>query len=228
MTLRFEKRIYSTAIPVRNCNMQRVKRIRFSVTLLLPLFFYVLFIFTNPVYLSSDNMEVAEVVGGIFGNNSYCQFLHPLLCMIIKPLNAIFPVTDVFTTLMHLSIYFSFSLRLYLGLESISGVPIKKWTIQDYLIIVLTFLSIIFFSAGVVIWNANYNVQTAFFISSGLTILALAKQRKKRKRWYVFGTLLISFGFMLRIEAALLFLPFIALEIIEHRGRLSTGDGSLC
>lgn len=190
-----------------------MKRTRTFICLLIPFLFYLLFIFTNPLYLSSDNMEVAEVVGGMFGDNNFCQFLHPLLCVLIKPLNSLFPATDVFTTLVHLGIYFTFSLFLYLGLESVPAVPISKWTIQDYFIVALIPLSIAFFSAGVVIWNANYNVQTAFFIFSGLLILAISKRREKRKLWYVFGTLLIAFGFMLRIEAALLFLPFIALKI---------------
>ncbi len=193
-----------------------MNRTRTSICLILPLLFYTLFLFTNPLYFSTDSQEVADVVDGLYGENNFCQFLHPLLCVIIKPLNAIFPVTDVFTTLVHLAIFFCFTLLLYLGLESVVDAPIGKWALSDYISAALTILSVAFISFGMVIWNVNYNVQTAFFVFSGLLILSFSKRRGKQRKWFVFGAGFVAFGFMLRIEAALLFLPFIALEIITE------------
>ena len=187
---------------------------RIVLSLFIPALLYALFLFSNPLYLSTDSQEVAVVVDGLYGSNNFCQFLHPLLCVIIKPLNALFPITDVFTTLLHLVVFFNFSLLLYLGFE---GLPsLRQMSLEDYVRIVLTILSIAFLSAGVVIWNVNYNIQTAFYAFSGLLILTIAKLRGKRKIWFIFGTISVTFGYMLRIEAALLFIPFIALEIITE------------
>lgn len=190
------------------------KRKRIIICLVLPLLFYILFLFTNPLYLSTDSQEVAVVVDGIYGNNNFCQFLHPLLCVIIKPLNSLFPATDVFTTLLHLAVFFNITLLLYLGFD---GLPApRQMSLQDYLRIALVILAIAFISAGVVIWNVNYNIQTAFYVFSGLLILTVAKMRGKRKIWFVFGAASVTFGYMLRIEAALLFIPFIALEFLTE------------
>lgn len=194
--------------------MQRTKNKRIVVSLFLPIIFYTLFLFTNPLYLSTDSQEVAVVVDGLYGSNNFCQFLHPFLCVIMKPLNVLFSITDVFTTLLHLAVFFNFSLLLYLGFEGLP--PLRQLSLQDYLRIALTILSIAFLSAGVVMWNVNYNIQTAFYVFSGLLILTIAKLRGKRKAWFIFGASSVTFGYMLRIEAAPLFIPFIALEIITE------------
>ena len=187
---------------------------RIALSSFIPALLYAFFLFTNPLYLSTDSQEVAVVVDGLYGSNNFCQFLHPLLCVIIKPLNALFPITDVFTTLLHLAVFFNFTLLLYLGFD---GLPaFRKMILPDYIRIALVILSIAFLSAGVVIWNVNYNIQTAFYVFSGLLILTIAKLRGKRKIWFIFGTISVTFGYMLRIEAALLFVPFIALEIITE------------
>lgn len=191
----------------------------------IPVLFYVLFLFTNPLYDNVDNIEVAAVVGGIYGKNNFCQFLHPLFCLLIRPLNYLLPAADVFTTIVHVVILFSLSLITWLGTESIHGKTLRDWTIKDYLLVALILLSLAFISAGVVIWNVNYTTQTAFFIFSGLITLSASAQRRKGLFWLVSGTALIGFGFMLRMEAALLFLPFIVLktvtDIIEARERSS-------
>ena len=68
---------------------------------------------------------------------------------------------------------------------------------------------------GITVWNANYTIQTAAIVLAGLLILFTSMRQKRSLAWLFAGTLIISFGFMLRIESALLFLPFIALEVLS-------------
>ena len=65
--------------------------------------------------MSSDNIMVAVVTNGLFGNaNPFCQYLHPLLCLIIRGLSMLIPSADAFTVIKDLIIFGELALVFYL------------------------------------------------------------------------------------------------------------------
>ena len=181
---------------------------------------------------------MAVVTEGYYGENNFCQYIHPLLCLIIKWLTPLFPTADVFTLLVHIAVICSIALLFDLfAVSAFTGSGQKNLTtftdsslylprvrsrgffrgsgVREISIALTTGMSILLFSSGITVWNANYTIQTAAIVLAGLLILFTSMRQKRSLAWLFAGTLIISFGFMLRIESALLFLPFIALEVLS-------------
>ena len=216
---------------------KRRKWIPKMVSLFFALVCYAGFMFFNPLYISTDNIGVAVVTEGYYGENNFCQYIHPLLCLIIKWLTPVFPTADVFTLLVHIAVFCSIALLFDLfAVSAFTGSGQKNLTtftdsslyhprasssgffrgsgVREISITLTTGMSILLFSSGITVWNANYTIQTAAIVLAGLLILFTSMRQKRSLAWLFAGTLIISFGFMLRIESALLFLPFIALEVL--------------
>ena len=208
------------------------------VSLFFALSCYAGFMLFNPLYISTDNIGVAVVTEGYYGENNFCQYIHPLLCLIIKWLTPLFPTADVFTLLVHIAVFCSIALLFDLfAVSAFTGSGQKNLTtftdsslyhprasssgffrgsgVREISITLTTGMSILLFSSGITVWNANYTIQTAAIVLAGLLILFTSMRQKRSLAWLFAGTLIISFGFMLRIESALLFLPFIALEVLS-------------
>ena len=217
---------------------KRRKWIPQMVSLFFALSCYAGFMFFNPLYISTDNIGVAVVTEGYYGENNFCQYIHPLLCLIIKWLTPLFPTADVFTLLVHIAVFCSIALLFDLfAVSAFTGSGQKNLTtftdsslyhprasssgffrgsgVREISIALTTGMSILLFSSGITVWNANYTIQTAAIVLAGLLILFTSMRQKRSLAWLFAGTLIISFGFMLRIESALLFLPFIALEVLS-------------
>ena len=214
------------------------KWIPHMVSLFFALSCYAGFMLFNPLYISTDNIGVAVVTEGYYGENNFCQYIHPLLCLIIKWLTPLFPTADVFTLLVHIAVFCSIALLFDLfAVSAFTGSGQKNLTtftdsslyhprasssgffrgsgVREISITLTTGMSILLFSSGITVWNANYTIQTAAIVLAGLLILFTSMRQKRSLAWLFAGTLIISFGFMLRIESALLFLPFIALEVLS-------------
>ena len=217
---------------------KRRKWIPQMVSLFFALSCYAGFMLFNPLYISTDNIGVAVVTEGYYGENNFCQYIHPLLCLIIKWLTPLFPTADVFTLLVHIAVICSIALLFDLfAVSAFTGSGQKNLTtftdsslylprarsrgffrgsgVREISIALTTGMSILLFSSGITVWNANYTIQTAAIVLAGLLILFTSMRQKRSLAWLFAGTLIISFGFMLRIESALLFLPFIALEVLS-------------
>ena len=217
---------------------KRRKWIPQMVSLFFALSCYAGFMLFNPLYISTDNIGVAVVTEGYYGENNFCQYIHPLLCLIIKWLTPLFPTADVFTLLVHIAVFCSIALLFDLfAVSAFTGSGQKNLTtftdsslyhprasssgffrgsgVREISITLTTGMSILLFSSGITVWNANYTIQTAAIVLAGLLILFTSMRQKRSLAWLFAGTLIISFGFMLRIESALLFLPFIALEVLS-------------
>ena len=217
---------------------KRRKWIPQMVSLFFALSCYAGFMLFNPLYISTDNIGVAVVTEGYYGENNFCQYIHPLLCLIIKWLTPLFPTADVFTLLVHIAVICSIALLFDLfAVSAFTGSGQKNLTtftdsslyhprasssgffrgsgVREISITLTTGMSILLFSSGITVWNANYTIQTAAIVLAGLLILFTSMRQKRSLAWLFAGTLIISFGFMLRIESALLFLPFIALEVLS-------------
>ena len=80
---------------------------------------------------------------------------------------------------------------------------------------ILGCLLVLFLSTALSIWNENYTVQAAVFMTTGSITLCSGLRVKEFKRLNIcIGTFFICIGVIWRIQAALLFVPFIFLEII--------------
>ena len=89
---------------------KRRKWIPHVISLFFALACYAGFMLFNPLYISTDNIGVAVVTEGYYGENNFCQYIHPLLCLIIKWLTPLFPTADVFTLLVHIAVFCSIAL----------------------------------------------------------------------------------------------------------------------
>ena len=197
------------------------KRKAIIVAIILPLVCYIFFSFTGKMYGYSDNLMVAVVSAGMYGENNFCQYLHPGLCWIIKCLNPLFPTVDIFTMIIHMSILFGAMVLTYIGLENQADKPFKSWTAYDFIKTGLLLFAVAYCLLGLNLFGENYTVQTAVIIFCGMTALFYGKEKKK---WLVIAaTVLMTIGFMIRLEASLLFVPYIALDVITELLRANEG-----
>ena len=192
------------------------KHILILTTLFVPAFCYAVFCVTGNMYTYTDNVTVAVVTGGMYGNINFCQYLHPFFCLIIKWLNPLLPTADVFTTLIHVALIFSVGLLSFIAFNSVLQKPLRQWSLEDYILCALLVLAITYAVLGMNLFGVNYTVQTAAIIHSGILVLFYGRSKKNGRFWLISGTVLICFGYLIRLEAALIFIPFVTLIIITN------------
>ena len=195
-------------------NVTEHKFIQILIAILVPAICYICFCIIGNMYTYTDNVTVAVVTNGMYGDNNFCQYVHPVFCLIIKWLVPFFPTADIFTTLVHMALLFGTILLSYISISSVSQKPLKTWDLENYILVALMILAIVYGTLGMNLFGVNYTVQTAAIIMAGILVLFYERNKQNRKLWIVSGTILICFGFLIRLEAALVFIPFIALEII--------------
>ena len=197
------------------------KRNAIIVAIILPLTCYIFFSFTGKMYGYSDNLMVAAVSAGMYGENNFCQYLHPALCLIIKFLNPLFPTVDIFTAIVHMSILCGAMMLTYIGVKTLEDKPFKSRNAYDFIKTGLLLLAVAYCFLGLNLFGENYTVQTAVIIFCGMTALFYGKEKKK---WLVIAaTVLMTIGFMIRLESSLLFVPYIALDVITELLRANEG-----
>ena len=193
------------------------KRARIASSLSIALACYGYFCVSGELYLSSDNVMVAVVTNGLFGTAPFCQYLHPLLCLIIRGASQLLPAADAFTVLKDILIFGELALLFYgltapLDTPSLIGKGIKHWQVEHFAILALAIMADVFLSMGINLWRANYTITTGSFAAVGLALL-FAGRRFKHRWWCVFGTVYIAVAYMFRKECGLLTVPFFALHI---------------
>ncbi len=192
------------------------RKVHIFLALILTLALYVIFAFIGGLYTYTDNITVGVVTSGMYGENSFCQFLHPLFCRIIFFLNPVLPTADVFATLTHFFLLFGIFMLAYVTFSWALQKPLREWTLEEYIVRVAALLTIIYFVLGLSVFGINYTVQTSVILATGVFTLFYAAQTKKGVRWIAAGTVLVFDALLIRVEANLLFLPFIALEIVTE------------
>ena len=190
------------------------KRILILAAILVPAICYAVFCVTGNMYTYTDNVTVAVVTSGMYGDNNFCQYLHPFFCLIIKWMNPLLPTADMFTMLIHVALIFGAGLLSYIAFNSVLQKPFRQWDLEDYILCALLALAIVYATLGMNLFGVNYTVQTAAIILSGVLVMFYGRNRKNGGFWVVLGTVLICFGYLIRLEAALIFVPFIALEVM--------------
>lgn len=189
------------------------KKNRIAGTLIITGFCYFVFCITGSLCTFTDNLTISVVTGGMYGDNNFCQYIHPFLCLIIKILNPLLPTADVFMLVTHVFLLGCIMGLVYLILCQFPTKSIKLWRLEDYVTVALGLLFILWFVWGQDLFDTNYTVQTAALIFVGLLAIFVAKDESRSCRWVIFGTILIGVGFLYRLAGALLFLPFIGLEV---------------
>ena len=192
------------------------KRILILAAILVPAICYTVFCVTGNMYTYTDNVTVAVVTSGMYGDNNFCQYLHPFFCLIIKWLNPLLPTADVFTLLIHVALIFGTGLLSYISFNSVLRKPFRQWRLEEYILCALLALAIVYATLGMNLFGVNYTVQTAAIILSGVLALFYGRNKEKGQFWLISGTALICFGYLIRLEAALIFIPFIGLEILSN------------
>ena len=177
---------------------------------------YFIFSISGWIYTFTDNITVAVVTAGYYGDNNMCQYIHPLFCLIIKALNPILPTADVFAVLMHVFLLLGIFCASYAAIETAFRKPIRNWSVEDGISRTLLLLAIAYYTLGLKLFGINYTVQTSAIIAGGVIALFYAFHLNKGKSWIIAGTFMIFGGFLGRVEACLLFLPFIALELFTE------------
>ena len=198
--------------------MQRLtyNKYRMIGALLLTFFLYFIFSISGRLYSFTDNITVAVVTAGYYGDNNMCQYIHPLFCLIIKALNPILPTADVFAVLMHVFLLLGIFCASYAAIETAFKKPIRNWSVEDCISRALLVLAIAYYTLGLKLFGINYTVQTSAIITGGVIALFYAFHLNNGKPWIIAGTVMIFGGFLGRVEACLLFLPFIALELFTE------------
>jgi len=172
-------------------------------TVLLAVLSFVIVCITDDLYIAVDNYTISMVVNRLYALDNYCIYLHPFLCWFIGWISEIFVAGDGFALFSHVCIFLEFVCLL---LVVNSGIIHKKDKIC-----ISTFLFFIFTVFN--IWNANYTIQAAAYVFSGIIILFYSI-KMRRQILSIIGTVFICLGVMYRLEAAMLFIPFFLLELL--------------
>lgn len=175
---------------------------------------WVFYTFTTDLYMYSDNVEVALVINGTFGN-PLSQYQHPLFCLGLNALSRLLPTVDMVTLVIHFLIFGELVLLMGFFSGYMLQKSVREWKIYDIVCLVLSLLFCVFMSAGLNLWRANYTIQAASFIFTGWLLLS-GHGNKFGNGQCIIGTIYSCIGYMLRKEAAWLFIPFVSLYIIEQ------------
>lgn len=188
------------------------KRARITAAILLSTLCYFYFSVSSELYLSSDDVLIAVVTNGLFDSaDPFCQYQHPLLCLIIRGLSILFPSADAFTLIKHIFIFGELALVFYLLTTPLEHTG-RRWNVEHYLILAVAIMADIYLSMGIKLWQANYTITAGSFAATGIALL-LSGKRYSHPKWCVAGTVYVAMAFMLRRECGLLALPFPALHI---------------
>ena len=177
---------------------------------------YALFCVTGNLYADNDNLMIGAVTSGEYSNDVFCQYLHPFLCLIIYGLSYIFPTADCFLVITTLFVIVEFSVLTYISFLEVGDKPLRHWEIHDYVFRAMLIFGIVFLSTAINLWSINYTAQTASFVFAGIIGIFVSQKHEKQTGLYILGIALIAMGFMMRIEAALIFIPYIILVGISE------------
>ncbi len=183
------------------------------------LLLYLIFGVSGRLYDDYDNYNVAIVINGLLSDNNYCQYQHPLLCLILKGVKAVLPAADSFTLLVHILLIVAMSRIIYVLFGRYAH-PVARLLIAAFML---------YLSWGLVIWNANYTVQAAFLCAAGIIELFACSLSDDGMKGAFAGAFFFDAGLMIRHQAALMFIPYILLAagayILAGSGKLGERQG---
>lgn len=191
------------------------KASRYTFPALIAVLCWLLYTYSTDMYMYSDNVDVALVINGYFGN-PLCQYQHPLFCLFVNVLSGFFPSIDMYNAVVHGFIFFELIILINLLTGSTFIRQPKEWKMADYAVLALSVMICAFLSAGLNLWRANYTIQAGSFLFIGWLVLFKKDTQQKHTLTTVISTLYVATGYMLRKETGLLFVPFVMLYMAER------------
>ena len=143
-------------------NNYYLKYSHFLIAFIIVAVLYLFFSVSGSLYVYSDNMTVSIVASGMYGNHFMCQYIHPLLNVLVRILTPALPSADVFAVLVHVVLFAGVYLMLLVCEDIFLNAHGRKWELESYIKLVLMILSAVFYCIGMNLWGLNYTVQTAF------------------------------------------------------------------
>lgn len=182
---------------------ERRKILAIGLSLLLTILWVIMTAFSKKLYANVDNFNISLITNGLYGEDTYTYYLHPWLCSLIGIIARAVPSADGYVLLLHTLLVLAIWSNFFVIIKS-------KITIYGKIIFILSIITV---TNAISIWNSNFTVQAAFFVLTGAVILI--SDINSWKLWYIIiGTIFVCFGFMWRMQGALLTIPFIGLDII--------------
>lgn len=167
-----------------------------------------LWIFVTPVYSGdNDNYDMALIVNRMLtgeGQDVYISYLNPVLCVIFQIVLRLMPMADCFVLTAQGMLLYAVGVFAYV-------LALKTKNYFELFGYYSVFLAIVFLQN---LFNYNFTCWSAFFAAVGMLVLLLLVHGKiEGKRWSVTSAVLLCLGVMWRYESALLFVPFIVLDL---------------
>lgn len=157
---------------------------------------------SKSLYANVDNFNISIIISGLFGRDTYTYYLHPWLCSLLNVLSNIFNDADMYVVLMHTLLMITLCVLFYLILQSDLSNTEK-----------IVFIAIIYvLLVQMSLYNCNFTIHAALFTLAGAEIIITRENKETMLRFI--AILLLCFGFMWRLQGALLMIPFILLDII--------------
>ncbi len=181
---------------------------QFAFVIFPTIIFCVLSLLPQGNQLSADDWTISCMLDPEYKVDKPCLFINSVLSYVTIFLNRNISFFNWFFVLERMVVYFALLLYSY--------IQIKRSGLLNYLII-LAIISIFFLHGCLV--EANFTYIAAFITFAGFTsFINLSKSFHDEKRLRIalsiFSLVFIIFGFMLRLQAFLLMLPFVFLYFI--------------
>ncbi|WP_029320977.1 hypothetical protein [Butyrivibrio sp. AE3004] len=183
------------------------KKLTIIAPIILASLSWVMALMLNPLYEDVDNYTISLVTNCLYDSENFCLYLHPILCVMIKVISMFFPTADAYLFLTHILIWIQTAWLLYLSMTSEKD-KIHKMVCGSF---------VLFGTIVLRMYSMNFTVQAASFVFTGWLTLFLGRDRKTKSCIYsIIAGAFIVFGTMWRIQSALIFIPFIILELLAY------------
>lgn len=157
----------------------------------------------QPLYTQVDNYMVSLILNRCYDSDNYCMFLNPVLCWIVGKMQEVLPGADSYTFLSRLLISAGiWCISYYIA----KMIPRMRERLAACLILFLFVINASLFYDYFTLWSA-------FYMFVGMVLLLPSYKKNLHWGWGVVGACWIFFGIMWRVESAMIFLPFIVLDI---------------
>lgn len=162
----------------------------------------------TPVYSGdADNYTMALIANKLLageGQDTYINYLNPLLCKIFEGVLLVFPMADCFTLTAIIMLLVAIGVIAY----AVASIARNHYEI-------IGCYSVLF--AIVVmgdLFHDNFTRWAAFLSAAGvILILLMLHGRLEKNRWIVMAAILLTWGLMWRYEAVLVFVPYVLLDL---------------
>lgn len=158
-------------------------------------------------YYYTDNNLISLVVNQYYGADNYCIFLNWFLCKLILVIDRMFPYADGYVVICHSFLFVASFWLIYLTFS-------KTQSIFKRFILIMLLLIAVNGYVETDISNQNFTIQAAGITLTGIISIWCGFNSKRKLPYVIMGTVGITLGAMVRVEACLLTMPYFVLHII--------------